>query len=166
MFRESQLQGRRRGFWWSRRPVFVSYRRRDAADMTGRICDRLRHELGHRQVFRDMESIPLGNDFYDCIERTIPRCRVVLAVIGSAWHICPEADGRRYLDDPKDLVGFELACALRHEVRIIPVLVGGARMPKPEDLPEPLRKLTNLQGIEIRRDPDFHRDMDLLLAGL
>ncbi len=146
--------------------VFASYRRRDSADVTGRICDRLVAKYGRRKIIRDIESIPLGMDFRDYIEHVIPNCRVVLAIVGPEWQIDPVADGRRYLDDPKDLVGFELACALRHRVRVMPVMVGAARIPDPATLPEALRPITGLNGIEIRRDPDFHRDVDRLIAGL
>ncbi len=146
--------------------VFASYRRRDSSDITGRICDRLVTEIGRRRLIRDIDSIPLGADFRDFIEHVIPSCRVVLALIGMDWHIEAGADGRRYFDDPKDMVGFELACALRHGVRVVPVLVGGASMPAPEALPETLRPIASLQGIAVRSDPDFHRDMDRLVAGL
>ena len=146
--------------------MFASYRRRDSADVTGRICDRLVANYGRSRIIRDVDSIPLGVDFRDYIEHVIPYCRAVLAIIGPDWHIDPVADGRRYFEDPKDMVGFELACALRHRVRVIPVLVGAMSMPRPETLPEALRPIAGLHGIEVRRDPDFHRDVDRLIAGL
>jgi hypothetical protein len=39
-------------------------------------------------------------------------------------------------------------------------------MPVEADLPSSLRKLVYKNGVPIRPDPDFHRDMDRLLAGL
>jgi len=39
--------------------VFLSYRRVDSADVSGRIFDRLVVEFGSRNVFKDVDSIPL-----------------------------------------------------------------------------------------------------------
>jgi hypothetical protein len=43
--------------------IFISYRRDDSADVTGRIYDRLVQESGKKKVFKDVDSIPLGIDF-------------------------------------------------------------------------------------------------------
>ena len=43
--------------------VFVSYRRDDSADITGRIHDRLSAHFGSCGVFRDVDSISVGRDF-------------------------------------------------------------------------------------------------------
>ena len=43
--------------------VFLSYRRGDSADVTGRIDDRLVTSFGRENVFKDLDSIPLGMDF-------------------------------------------------------------------------------------------------------
>jgi hypothetical protein len=40
--------------------IFISYRRADSPDATGRIYDRLVAEFGRAQVFKDIDSIPLG----------------------------------------------------------------------------------------------------------
>jgi hypothetical protein len=40
--------------------IFISYRRADSPDAAGRIYDRLVAELGRAQVFKDVDSIPLG----------------------------------------------------------------------------------------------------------
>src|SRR5262245_6651264 len=40
--------------------VFISYRRQDSADITGRICDRLVERIGSEAVYKDVDSIPLG----------------------------------------------------------------------------------------------------------
>ncbi len=43
--------------------IFISYRRSDNPDATGRIYDRLVAEFGKAKVFKDVDSIPLGMDF-------------------------------------------------------------------------------------------------------
>jgi hypothetical protein len=46
------------------------------------------------------------------------------------------------------------------------LLVHGTKMPSPDELPEALQELTFRNGIPIRPDPDFHKDMDRLINGL
>src|SRR5690606_3970980 len=62
--------------------VFLSYRRDDAADITGRLYDRLSHDLGQSTIFKDIDSIPLGSDFRHHIDTSLRDCRVFLLVMG------------------------------------------------------------------------------------
>jgi hypothetical protein len=71
----------------------------------------------------------------------------MLVVIGRDWVV--DAHGRRRLDDPGDYVRLEIESALRGGIRIIPVLVAGAQMPAPADLPESLRPLTLRHAFEL-----------------
>jgi hypothetical protein len=43
--------------------------------------------------------------------------------------------GRRRLDNPLDFVRLETAAALKRDIRVVPVLVAKARMPRVEQLP-------------------------------
>ena len=65
--------------------IFISYRRDDASDVTGRIADVLRSKFGANLVFKDVDSIPLGTDFRHAISEAVGRCDVLLAVIGDDW---------------------------------------------------------------------------------
>jgi len=49
--------------------IFVSYRRQDSADVTGRIYDRLVQRFDKEQIFKDVDSIPLGVDFREHLRR-------------------------------------------------------------------------------------------------
>ena len=40
--------------------IFVSYRRSDSSDVTGRIFDQLKARFGEERLFKDVDSIPLG----------------------------------------------------------------------------------------------------------
>ncbi|HEX2992460.1 MAG TPA: hypothetical protein VHO49_17375, partial [Anaerolineales bacterium] len=73
---------------------------------------------------------------------------------------------KKRLDDPEDFVRIEIESALRRDIPVIPLLVRGAQMPADEDLPPGLQSLVYRNGIPIRPDPDFHRDMDRLVAAL
>lgn len=145
--------------------IFISYRRLDSADVTGRIYDRLLQRFDRRQVFKDVDSIPLGVDFRTHLGDVVGRCSVLLAVIGPQWLATTGPNGRR-LDDSADFVRIELEAALSRNIPVIPVLVGGADLPAERDLPPSLAPITFRNGIAVRPDPDFHRDMDRLIAGL
>lgn len=147
-------------------PIFISYRRSDSADITGRIYDRLVEEFGEDLIFKDVDSIPLGVDFKEYLDRKVGECRVVLAVIGDRWVDAADETGNRRLEDPDDFVRIELESALARGIPVIPLLVRNARMPQEEDLPPGLRKLVFRNGVPIRPDPDFHRDMDRLIMAL
>jgi hypothetical protein len=64
----------------------------------------------------------------------------------------PDSGGARRLDDPEDYVRREIGMALRSRVPILPVLVGGARMPGVEQLPAAIAALNKRQALELRDD--------------
>lgn len=144
--------------------IFISYRRADSAAESGRIYDRLATAFGGDNVFKDVDDIPPGADFRTVLEQEVSRCDVLLAVIGPRWATITDEDGRRRLHDPDDYVNIEVEAGLsRGDVLVIPLLVGNAAMPAPEELPENLRALCYRNGMPVRYDPDFHRDMQRLI---
>jgi formylglycine-generating enzyme required for sulfatase activity len=145
--------------------VFICYRREDSAAFAGRIYDRLITRLGRENVFFDVDNIAPGLDFVDVISERIGKCDALVAVIGRNWITSVDRCNRRRLEDPGDVVRLEIEAALARGIRIIPVLVDGAAMPRCEDLPDSLGKLTRRQGIEIshiRFDSDVERLMRAL----
>ncbi len=147
--------------------VFVGYRRNDAANIAGRIYDRLTEALGPKAVFKDVDTLPIGQDFGEHIIQVLSQCRVFLALIGPNWLDAHDSQGQRRLNDPTDWVRIEIETALRTpSLQVIPVLVGGATMPQADELPDSLRSICRLNAATVRRDPDFHRDMDRLIAAL
>jgi hypothetical protein len=146
--------------------IFISYRRSDSADIAGRIYDRLVGMFGKEPIFKDVDSIPLGIDFKEYLDQKVGECDVLLAIIGDRWIDASDITGASRLYDPTDFVRIEIQSALERGIPVIPLLVRGAQMPVEESLPTSLRKLTFRNGILIRSDPDFHRDMDRLIAAL
>lgn len=74
-------------------------------------------------------------------------------------------NGRRRLDDPDDYVRFEVEAALARGVRVIPVLVDGARAPRQQQLPSELHKLARLNSLELsyrRYQYDANQLLDLI----
>jgi formylglycine-generating enzyme required for sulfatase activity len=146
--------------------IFISYRRVDSSDVTGRIYDRLISAFDRNSVFKDVDSIPFGVDFREHLDRAVSQCQVCLVVVGRTWLEAQDEGGRRRLDSTQDFVRIEIESALRRKIPVIPVLVGGAAMPGPEQLPPSLELLAYRNGAQVRSDPDFHRDMDRLIAGI
>jgi hypothetical protein len=146
--------------------IFISYRRTDSDDVTGRIYDRLVQRFGKELIFKDVDSIPLGLDFREYVCEVVGRCNLLLAVVGDEWLASSSPAGARRIDDPKDLVRIEIEAALQRKIPVVPVLVRGASVPEENQLPPSLTGLTYRNGIKIRSDPDFHRDMDRLIAGM
>jgi hypothetical protein len=138
--------------------VFISYRRDDSSGFARGIYDRLAKRLGRKSVFFDVDNIELGEDFVDVLSERVGKCNALVAVIGASW--CSSADTRnqRRLDHPHDFVRIEIEAALERGIRVIPVLVDGASMPRPEDLPDSLKKLARRQGIEVSHT---HFDSDV-----
>ena len=121
--------------------IFISYRREETAYPAGWLFDRLAGRFGGGQVFKDVDSIDPGDDFVDKITRAVGSCDVLLALIGDQWLTITDQDGRRRLDSPEDFVRVEIEAALARNVRVIPILVDGARMPRADELPDSLAKL-------------------------
>ena len=137
--------------------TFISYRRRDSRADAGRLYDRLSAHFGDAHVFMDIDDIEPGQDFVQVLEKTLDVCGVVIVVIGRSW--------LGDLEDPKDFVRLEIQRALDRNIRVIPVLVGGAAMPKWAELPSELAGLSHRQAFEIT-DQRFHADVDRLISAL
>jgi hypothetical protein len=117
--------------------------------LSGWLYNRLADRFGANQVFKDVDSIPLGDDFVEAINRAVASCDVLLALIGADWLTVAAPNGRRRLDDPADFVRLEIEAALARQVRVIPILIDGATMPAPDELPESLRGLGRRQALEL-----------------
>ncbi len=146
--------------------ILISYRREDSAHVTGRIYDRLTQQFGRTAVFKDVDSIPLGIDFRTYLDQQVAKCDVFLAVIGRNWMKPQGQRGKSRLADPADFVRLEIEAALKRQIPVIPVLVEGASIPAVDRLPISLQGLSYRNGIAVRPDPDFHRDMDRLIEHL
>ena len=97
----------------------------------------------------DIETIEPGLDFTQVVDMAVGASAVVVAVIGRSWLTITDEHGQRRLDNPDDYVRHELSAALAREMRVIPVLVQGARMPDAKELPDPLKPLARRNAIEL-----------------
>jgi hypothetical protein len=129
--------------------VFIAYRRSDSPGYTGRIYDGVVKDLGKHQVFRDVGSLKPGRNFVEQVEAALQRTRIMVVVIGPGWLNAVDHRGQLKLANPDDLHRVEIGTALERQGCIIPVLVGGARMPRPDELPDDIQALAPQQAIEI-----------------
>lgn len=141
--------------------IFVNYRRDDAGGYAGRLSDTLSGYFGSDRVFRDVTGIDYGHDFEKAIDDRLSESGALIVLIGEQWLDVTDAEGNRRLDDPNDYVTREIAIALENGMPVLPVLIGDARMPRPEDLPDRLKGLGKRNAITIT-DERWDHDLDRL----
>lgn len=144
--------------------VYIAHRREDSAPAGRRIARYLTEQditcvvgeadtrLSPREVDREIDS-------YDA----------VLVVIGKQWSTIQNRFGFAHLFEPDDPIRVVIEVALEAERPIFPILVNGATMPLPANVPVSLVPLLHVKPIVLRDDPDFEGDLrqitDLLLPG-
>ena len=127
--------------------IFISYRRADTANQAGWLAERLAGRYGRPQVIKDVDSIQLGNDFAEVIAAAVTSSDALLPLIGHQW--LAAAAG------PNDFVRVEIESALTRGIRVIPVLVDGARMPTAAELPPGLAMLAQQPPLSLgAADPE------------
>jgi hypothetical protein len=129
--------------------IFISYRREETAYPAAWLYKRLADRFGAGQIFKDIDSIQLGDDFVEAITTAVGSCDVLLALIGDEWLTITDEHGGRRLDDPDDFVRLEIEAALTRRVRVIPILVDDATMPRADELPDSLATLARHQALEL-----------------
>ena len=145
--------------------IFISYRREESRWSARSLCDRLTEHFGRNQIFMDVDAIALGEDFLKAIEKRVGECDVLIAVIGAHWLTSTDEQGNRRLDNPEDFVRKEIATALKRDIRVIPVLVDGALMPRVTDLPDDLKQLVHRNALQIG-DTHFNDDCRRLITAI
>ena len=143
--------------------IFINYRRGDSRVYADMLYTWLSERYGEEQVFKDVDTIEIGLDFDEAIERVVAASDVMLVVIGGDW--VTDQSGRRRLEDPEDYVRREIEAGLARNIRVIPILVESATMPTADDLPDPLMALTRRQAFELN-ETRLRSDRDELLRRL
>ncbi len=131
--------------------------------MATALCEKLVASFGSAQVFMDVDAIPAGRNYKRHLEAAVGACDVVLVLIGERWAAVSDEEGHRRLDLPTDWVRIEIEAALGRDVPVIPVLVGDADIPKPNELPSSLQEIAYRQAVPLRPGRDFIRDVDSLV---
>src|SRR3954471_1637022 len=129
--------------------IFISYRRNETDFPASWLYERLAAHFGPDYVFKDVDSIELGDDFAEVIANAVGACDVLLVLIGAQWLAITDEAGRRRLENSDDFVRLEVEAGLQRKVRIIPILIGRARMPGEHELPASLGKLVRRQALAL-----------------
>ena len=142
--------------------IFINYRRGDDAGFTQALYQRLEDEFTAADLFMDVEGhIKPGDDFVDVLNAQVALADVLLVVIGPRWGELLSARAA----DPDDFVAIEIKAALDRGTRVIPVLVGGAGVPRADTLPEEIRALARRNAVGLRPDR-FRADCQGLVTSL
>ena len=144
--------------------IFVSYRRQEG-DLAGRLADYLMNRFGEGRVFLDVDAIEPGADFFEIIARELESCKVMLVIIGPQWLTETDDQGRPRLENDGDLVRLEIDTALARDVRVIPILMRGAVMPREQDLPTSLHGLSRRNAFVVHQE-SFRSDADRLATSI
>lgn len=140
--------------------IFISYRQADAKAWAISLRDDLAAFFGDDQVFLDKDALHAGN-WHEQIQDALNLCKVVLVVIGPRWLTIADEQNRSRIQLDDDVHHQEVALALsRSDLTVIPVLVDDAPMPRAEQLPPDLQKLSEQQARKIG-DTQAHRKVDL-----
>src|SRR4051812_47609810 len=85
-------------------------------------------------------------------------------MVGRRWLI--DVEGNRRLGGKDDRVRRELRWGLENNLRVVPILLDGARMPDAKSLPRPLKSFSKHQAISVRSDAEFNRNVEYLIDEL
>jgi TIR domain len=129
--------------------IFISYRRQETAWPARELYDVLVKHFAAEQVFKDVDNIDPGDDFVERVAAAVGSCDVLLVLIGPQWLTISDENGHRRLDNPEDYVRLEIETALTRKIRVIPILVDEARIPRANELPATLAPLVRRNAVEI-----------------
>ena len=138
--------------------IFLNYRREDSGANALAIASYLERAFGADNVFIDVDRLRPGQQFHKELEKRLSDCKVMLSIIGPGWLDARNEAGDRRIDDPDDWVRLEIERALALDIVVIPLLVGGASLPKAAHLPEVLKPLIERHAVAITTS-GFRSDM-------
>lgn len=140
--------------------LFIISRAGDADHMTGHIINYLTQTFGTDDVTGTHIPVTVGADVRAEYEQRLSRGHAVAVLIGRRFF---ETNA---LTNPVDAVRLALTSALRRQTVVIPVLIDGAILPDPRQLPTGLDALAYRSPMSVRDVPDFQRDMEELTGAI
>jgi hypothetical protein len=123
--------------------VFISYRRSDTEQIVPRIVERLEARFGKGSTFLDVDRVRGASDFRKAISDHLKKSDLVIVVIGDRWVL-------------SDWILYEIETALAMSIPILPILISGAKMPNPDELPDEIKSFAYRQAerLDVARDFD------------
>jgi hypothetical protein len=145
--------------------ITISYRRADTNIIVGRIRDSLAAHYGDDSIFVDIDNVPFGKDFRTYISDQVAHSDILIVVVGRRW-LGMAKGGQARIHEETDFVRLEVETALQAKVPVIPVLIGTARMPKPDQLPRSLREFPFINAAPVDTGRDFHQHIERLIRDI
>src|SRR5262249_41895383 len=142
--------------------VFISYRRETASGEARALYNELAARLDKQSVVMDVDSFSLGRDFRKQLQKVLESCDIMLVLIDKLWIDAKDEASNRRLDDDADFVRQEIETALERDIVVTPILLGGAKLPSADRLPEKMADLVYRGAFEIshnRWDSDVREMM-------
>lgn len=144
--------------------IFISYRRSDSDVAAGRLAGDLMEIFGSDAIFRDIDTLQIGEDYTTALDRALDSCAALIAVIGPRWANATDDAGNVRIQAPGDWVRVEIRRALERKIRVIPLLLG-TTMPRDSEVPADLKPLLQRQALDIS-DRVWKQDIELLAQAL
>jgi len=120
--------------------LFLSYRVATAAPHVGRLYDRLAAQFGEAAIFYDRGCLHPGDLWRERLQREMCDAVAVLPIVDPKW-----ASSFAERRGTEDMVLFELEMAVHFQKTVMPLCVGGAAIPGPEELPSTVRCILERQ---------------------
>ncbi len=133
----------------ARNGIFISYRRGADSGFAHLLYDKLVAAFGKERIFFDVDRLEIGEDYVAAIDRRLADTELMVVLIGPGWLSATDDAGRPRLESPTDFCRLEVEHALNSDVKIVPLLAGGARMPAPQALPPTLSELVRRQAFNL-----------------
>jgi len=133
--------------------ILLIYRRDGTTGYASYLVQGLRERFGAENVFTDIDSEGLAQDFAELFQSRLAQCDTAVVLIGDNWVADDDQREGRGLYDPADHTRIEVEAALGATwIRVVPALVGGVQMPEESQLPSAVGALTSLRAFEISGD--------------
>jgi len=134
--------------------IFISYRRGSDSTLLAELVEqKLRTRFGVSSVYRDFNSVKLGENYMTSIQKALNSADVLVVIVANNFMVAEQGgNGYPRIWNPSDLVRLEIETAIERGVLLVPVLAENTRMPSLEQLPPSLHPMANTNGLQLRYD--------------
>lgn len=143
----------------SRPVIYISYRQYESKFIANELRGLLQYEYADAVIHIDLGRVPLSQGIRTEIDAAVAECDVMLVLIGDNWLAANPITRNRHCDEPHDQIRFEIESALQRRIPLIPLLVGNARPPEKQALPESIRELSQCQSVAIGLNRPLHEQL-------
>ena len=149
---------------WSKKSIFLSYRRRDVSGIVGRLASNINNAFGFGICFYDIGSLMSGDPWKEKLISELQGVKILLWIIGEKWDDLDNKNNRKILN-PDDPLHIELNTAITRKIKIIPVTINNAQMPSKSQLPNNLHQAIGHQAIKLVHE-QWNLGVDRLIADI